>query len=190
MPRPLFLLGVILWWALAKRSCVPHFTALSSSITENKQIPSKKFGNRTGKPQVFFGQTEFTTWFTFTMFRIQYTTAVELCVQEMGDFCEKSYSRPYTGLGYDPQMGHISSEPPKGIFLPDFASFDILLVIIGRAVWSVGAFKKKININKKVVIFNAFTQKPPGPLADLHQIWRVGWPHWRNQLWLILSWSV
>jgi len=33
-PRPLLPLGLISWWALANRSCMPNLKSLASSVTE------------------------------------------------------------------------------------------------------------------------------------------------------------
>ena len=54
-PRPLFLLRVILWWALANPSCVPYLKLVATAITEILLGNPKIFGSSPSpRPTHFF----------------------------------------------------------------------------------------------------------------------------------------
>ena len=74
-PRPLFLLRVILWWALANASCLPSLNSLALSVAEIL----------TGNPKfcgpLLQGQAHFSSGSDFTMGlgKLQLRAKFELC---------------------------------------------------------------------------------------------------------------
>jgi len=120
-PRPLFPLGVILWWSWANPSCIANLKSLAHGHAHFSSAWNFIMG--LGKPQCFakfevadfiyygnirefvfvnwdkpkwgntllFGETDYTVGFADPMFSIRCDTVVELRLQQMGDFYEKPH---------------------------------------------------------------------------------------------------